>query len=165
MEHWGDHNRQWVSQIDTNLRDDIYALKIHEESETLFVGGKDKILKQFNLRDGTLVKDYYLGVGWVRSLSSFKRLLCVGGNNSHFALLDMEQSKVLTEKPFGTSVMSVLSSQFLTRKVRKQVKIGLAISGGKLIFFWRRNEYYIRYRMLYIMILTLEIAVYGIIFL
>ena len=142
VEHWGCNNRNWVSQIDTGLRNAVFTLLLDEETETVFVGGVNKILKQFNLRNGELVKEYNnLGVNCIRSFSSFKHILCVGGNLYHFSLIDMEQSKILTNKPIKTSVYSIYTSQFLTTTTKNQVRVSLALSGRNYICLLNHNSY------------------------
>ena len=128
---WGDTNRKWVDTIDTGLSNDIFALLVDEKTESVFVGGGDQVLKQFNLKNGSLMKEYNnLGVSYIHSLSSFKHLLCVGGIDN-FSLIDMEQSKVLSSKPVKTSIRSIFTSQFwVAKEEQARVRVRLALSGG-----------------------------------
>ena len=133
VNHWGDHNREWVTKIDTGFHDSIHALLVDEESETVFIGGKDQSLKQFNLKNGKLVKEYNLGMGGINCLSSFKHLLFVGGN-AQFSLIDMGLREVVTNIPVNTSIQNISSSQFWAEKWNNKIRVSLAISGSNSFF-------------------------------
>ena len=141
MEKWGYSNRNWVNQIDTKLSGLIYTLLIDEKSETLFLGGVDKVLKQFNLRNGDLIKEYNnLEVGKILCLSSSKHLLCVGGMK-HFSLIDMGLNKVLTSEPVKTPILCISTSQFCVTKTKEQVKVSLVLSGSNSFFELLNNTF------------------------
>ena len=133
MEHWGNQNRKWVDKIDMSLKDEINCLFLNEDTETVFVGGNDNILQQFNLLNGEVLNEYSnTGVGNIISLSSFKHLLCVGGNN-HFALIHMKTNEILTAQSIKTSVKQALTSQFCVVKINKEDKITLTVSGSNCL--------------------------------
>ena len=134
MEHWGKQNRDWVEEIDTNLTSDVNSLLLNEETENVFVGGIDYILKQFNLRNGELIKQYNnLRVCKIMSLSSFKNILCVGGSNGFFTLINMKSNQVLTTQPIKTSIRQILTCQFCVLKIDKEFKISITVSGSNCL--------------------------------
>ena len=133
IEHWGDSKLNWVNQIDTGLENFIYSLLLNEETQTVFVGGWNQIVKQFDLQSGKLVKEFSnLGVGNIICLSSFKQLLCVGGGNGNFSIIDIREGRILTERPVKTLIEEIYTSQFCLIKFEETPRIALIVSGSNL---------------------------------
>ena len=134
IENWGNNERNWVSKIDTGLKKSINAILVDEDSETVFVGGENKLLRQFNLKDGKFIQQFKTKVNEIQSLTLFKHLLCVGGSRNHFNLIDLREKNVLTRHSTKKSVKLVYSSQFLVSRSERKDKVCLALSGGNSMF-------------------------------
>ena len=108
---------------------------LDEQSEIVFVGGKDMILKQFNLQTGKLIEEYpNMGVGNITHLSLFVDLLFVGGNNHHCSFVDIQKGEVLTTSPVKTSVQQINTSQFCVDSYRNNLRVSLFISGSNDLY-------------------------------
>ena len=138
MQHWkeGSKGTQYVK---ATRKEDGYICSnlIHDQSQSVFLITDEDIINQFDLRSHKITKQYYgLEIEDINCLSSFHNLLCVGGDNYHFILINILEKRVLTIDPIKTRIQSIYFFQFTTINQNNHPIAALVVSGGQSLYVY-----------------------------
>ena len=134
IEHWKPKpKRTKIVKLSKGSSETIRSLLLNEKSRSIFMHGNKQTLKQLNLMNCKVARQYKnLGVGDIRAVTCFEGLLCVGGKGS-FSLIDILGKKVLTKKPVNILVEYVNTLQFCLIDHRGKYRVALTVAGGKCL--------------------------------
>ena len=137
IQSWKEGSRGTQILKASALRDgNICTSLIHEKSQSVFVATDRNIINQVNLRSRKIVKKYLdLGIGSIFCLSSLDTLLCVGGENCRFVLIDILKKRFLMFEYLKMPRKWFDCSRFTIIKQNNHPAVALIFIGSKLLSY------------------------------